>query len=181
MTNTDNMIDKAKNAMGDAGEAAHGMAETLKSGARDAAAKVSDRASRSADNAKDSLADEVGSVATALRNAAKDMRSGSTKERTFSQIADSLADVSEAVHDKDLGEMVDDVSAFARRNPLMFLGGAALLGFAASRLIKASDNDRRSSYDQMSGTSTRHGYRPAPSTPATAPSYPASTPQKVRP
>lgn len=88
--------------------------------------------------AKSSVADEMSGVASALRTAAEDMRSGSPQERTFGQIAEGLADASDAMRDKDLSTMVQDVSTFARKNPLVFLGGAALVGFAATRFAKAS-------------------------------------------
>ncbi len=93
-----------------------------------------------ADGAKTGVADEVTSVANALRRATEELRGGSAQERTIGAIASSLADASDAIRDKDLGEIVQMVSKVARENPLMFLGGAALLGFAASRYAKASGN-----------------------------------------
>ena len=48
--------------------------------------------------------------------------------------------MSDQIRDKDLGQIVQMVSKVARENPMMFLGGAALLGFAASRYAKASGN-----------------------------------------
>lgn len=102
--------------------------------AQNAASAVTDQAH----TAKSSVANEMSGVASALRTAAEEMRSGSPQERTFGQIAEGLADASEAIRNKDLSEMVQDVSAFARKNPLVFLGGAALIGFAATRFAKAS-------------------------------------------
>ncbi|MEO5614022.1 MAG: hypothetical protein ABIR04_03725 [Cypionkella sp.] len=54
------------------------------------------------------------------------------------KIASSLADASDALRDKDLGEILQAASRVARDNPVLFLSGAALLGFAASRFAKAS-------------------------------------------
>lgn len=104
--------------------------------AQDAASVATEQAQA----AKSSVADEVSSVASALRTAAEEMRSGSPQERTFGQIAEGLADASDAMREKDLSTMVHDVSAFARKNPLVFLGGAALVGFAATRFAKASND-----------------------------------------
>ena len=56
----------------------------------------------------------------------------------MAQIANGFADASEAVGNKDLGELAGELSGFARRSPLVFLGGAALVGFAAARFAKAS-------------------------------------------
>lgn len=103
-----------------------------------------------ADGAKTDAANEVKDVATALRRASEDLRDGSAQERTLGQIARSLADASDAIRDKDLGEISQDIRKVARDNPVLFLSGAALLGFAASRYAKASgnhanDSDRSSS------------------------------------
>lgn len=103
---------------------------------------ASNAAREQSDKAKSLVADEISSVSSALRTAAKEMRSGSPQERTFGQIAEGLADASDALRDKDLGTMVGDVSRFARSNPMVFLGGAALIGFAATRFAKASDEGR---------------------------------------
>lgn len=93
-----------------------------------------------ADDAKAGMADEVSDVAMALRRAAEELRGGSAQERTLGQISSSLADVSDSIRDKDLGEILQMTSRVARENPLLFLGGAALLGFAVSRYAKASGN-----------------------------------------
>ncbi|QBF33308.1 hypothetical protein [Thalassococcus sp. S3] len=115
------------------------LAGQAKAAAQNVAQDAASAASRQAEAAKSVAAEELSGVASALRTAAEEMRSGSPQERTFGQIAEGLADASEAMRNKDLGEMVHDVSAFARRNPLLFLGGAALIGFAATRFAKASD------------------------------------------
>lgn len=91
-----------------------------------------------ADDAKADVATEVMDVATALRHAAEELRDGSAQERTLGQIAGGIADASDAIRDKDLGEIVEMASNLGRRNPALFLGGAALLGFVASRYAKAS-------------------------------------------
>lgn len=91
-----------------------------------------------ADDAKAGVASNVSDVANALRHASEELRGGSAQERTLGQISSSLADVSDSIRDKDLGEIVQMASRIARENPVLFLGGAALLGFAASRYAKAS-------------------------------------------
>ncbi|MBQ2260033.1 MAG: hypothetical protein II336_01545 [Loktanella sp.] len=105
----------------------------------------------SADDAKAGVADEVKDVAAALRRASEEMRGGSPQERTLGQISSSLADAADKLHDKDLGEMVEMASKVARNNPMLFLGGAALLGFAASRFAKASRDHNDQSADKSYG------------------------------
>lgn len=76
-------------------------------------------------------------VGATLRAVADDLSNGSSQEQTLGQIIGSLADASDGLRDKDLGDALEGADAFARRNPLVFLGAAALAGFAATRLVKA--------------------------------------------
>lgn len=153
-----NDLSKPKDAKTKIKAAAADTAESLKSGAQDVAQRASAEAAQYADQAKGAAADEVKGVASALRTAADEMRSGSPQERTMSQIAEGLADVSDSMRDKDLGEMVGTVSDFARRNPLAFLGGAALIGFAATRFAKASSDASGASHAHSNQGS--RGYSP---------------------
>ena len=124
--------------------------------AHDAKETIKSEVVSRADAAKGAAAEEVNNVASALRKAAQESRSGSAQERTFGQIADTLADASDAIANKDLGTALRDVGEFARRHPLTFLAGAALAGFAVSRFAKASE---RHSYhaDADDFISPRHG------------------------
>ncbi|MDB5658612.1 MAG: hypothetical protein JWS10_1227 [Cypionkella sp.] len=107
-----------------------------------------------ANDAKASVASEVSDAASALRRASEEMRGGSPQERTLGKIASSLADASDALRDKDLGEILQAASRVARENPVLFLGGAALLGFAASRFAKASSGQlSRLDFSQTSQSS----------------------------
>lgn len=90
------------------------------------------------DEAKAGVANDVKDVAMALRRASEELRGGSAQERTLGQISSTIADASDSIRDKDLGEILHMTSKVARANPLVFLGGAALLGFAFSRYVKAS-------------------------------------------
>lgn len=138
--------------------AAHGLRDEAASRlaqARDAAVTG---AAAGAETAKDRAADEVSAIATALRRASDELRDGSPQERTFGQIAETLADMSDGVRDKDMRDIVQDVSGFARRNPLAFLGGAALLGFAATRFAKAGQ-DADADTPRTAGDG---GYHPEP-------------------
>jgi|32_taG_2_1085360.scaffolds.fasta_scaffold49973_1 hypothetical protein len=142
---------QSPNSSRDSVDTAAGSAKELKDEARDTAQSLKDRAVDEAqtrgDEAKAGVADEISDMGNALRRAAEELRSGSPQERTFGHMADALADMSETVRDKDLGEIAGDVSDFARRNPLAFLGGAALLGFAGTRLARASERNRGNSVD----------------------------------
>jgi hypothetical protein len=148
-----------------AASAGQSMADTARRTASDATGAARDMAAEQTERAKGAVADEVSSVAHALRTAADDLREGSAQERTFAQIADTLADAAETIRGKDLGEMVQEATEIARRHPMTFLGGAALLGFTAVRFAKASrdDADRRRPAYRTAGT--RPGVTPTPTEP----------------
>jgi len=135
----------------DSTQTAADTAKDLKNEARETAQNLKDRATEEAarrgDAAKQGLAEEVSQIGSALRHAADELREGSPQERTFGYMADALADVSDTVRNKDLGQLAGDVSDFARRNPVAFLGGAALLGFAATRVARASERNKGNSVD----------------------------------
>lgn len=114
------------------------MATKLKDNTKDVANAAAAQASQVAHEAKDTAAGQISGVASALREAASGLTKGSAVERTLGQIANGFADASESLHDRDLGELVSAASDVAKRNPVVFIGGAVLLGFAASRFLKAS-------------------------------------------
>ncbi len=118
--------------------------------ARDTAWNYADQARQQAyargEHYRDYAADETGKVADALRRASQDLSSGSPQERLVGQIADGVADAAERMRGMTLNEIARDTSAFARTHPAAFLGGAALLGFAASRFLKATAHDEDDLY-----------------------------------
>jgi hypothetical protein len=69
---------------------------------------------------------------------AKELQAGSSHERTLAQIVETLADASDSLRDNTLDDTIQAADSFARRNPLVFFGAAALAGFAATRLVKAT-------------------------------------------
>jgi uncharacterized protein YukE len=137
--------DTAKTVAADLGEEAKETARAL-------GEEVAGKARARAEGVKDGVASEFSSISDALRRASDELRDGSPQERTFGAAADAIADFADSMRDRDLGQMVDELSDFARRNPIGFLGGAALLGFAGTRLAKASRRDRVSQGDRSMPT-----------------------------
>ncbi|MEB3420665.1 hypothetical protein ACFSDD_26345 [Salipiger marinus] len=130
----------------------------------DATDQVRDRA----EHVKDSVAEDVSSVGDALRTASGELRKGSPQAQIFGSLAEQLAGFSDALRGRDVTEIVGEVSAFGRRNPAAFLGGAALLGFAAVRMVRASA-------PEATPTGSAPMDRPAPSDPLATPAV-QSTP-----
>jgi hypothetical protein len=139
------------------------------SGARD---KVREKAAEVAGKAKEKLdsqysarsqqaVSEVQNLASALRNAATNVGgdgSASISATILTRVADRLDSVGTSFNGRDLDGIVDDVERFARRSPAAFIGGAMLLGFAASRFLKSSG--RHSGYD--AGYDFDRGFTPTP-------------------
>ncbi|MCB1332781.1 MAG: hypothetical protein KDK26_03815 [Roseivivax sp.] len=111
--------------------ASQSAADRVKAGAKD----IGDSVRRTADDAAKSVSDAADRAASTLRGAADALRDGTFQERTFGQLAASLADAADAVRNKDLSELSTEAAAFAKRNPAVFIGGAAILGFAVARMM----------------------------------------------
>jgi hypothetical protein len=125
--------------------------------ARDTAGEYANRARDEAyargEEYRDYAASETGKVASALRKASEDLRAGSPQERFVGQMADGVADAADRMRGMSLEEIARDSSEFARRHPAAFLGGAALVGFAAARFLKASAQADDDDYYQLPATS----------------------------
>jgi ABC-type transporter Mla subunit MlaD len=125
----------------DSKDMAQSAAETVTGAVSDLSDTAVQQAHGLAGQAKDAVASQISGVATALREAASGLSSGSVAERSLGHIANSFADASESLEGKDLGELVSSAASLAKRNPMIFIGGAMFLGFAASRFMKASSPD----------------------------------------
>ena len=141
----------AKQAARETGEAAKARANELSEKAKAEAAALKDKAvSTASDTAhgyKDQAASAVDDQAEALRAAGREFGEDSYQARAADYLADGLAEAATVIRKRDFSTMAQDVEGFARRNPALFLGGAALLGFVGARLLKASDRGPRYDYD----------------------------------
>jgi hemerythrin superfamily protein len=93
------------------------------------------------------LADQIGSVAEALHHTAQQL--GDPDQRALAQYthqaAEGLERFSHRLREQDLSSVVGEVEDFARRQPMAFIGGAAVLGFLVSRFLKSSAESRHAS------------------------------------
>lgn len=141
MTQDSTIIDQSKTTDGtEIKREAQKLSDTARDVGKDAYNRISEVGTQKTEEVKDGAASEIDNISSALRSAAEKSREGSPQERTFGQAAEALADFSDTVRNKDLGQLLSEVNTFARRNPIAFLGGAALLGFAATRFAKASSS-----------------------------------------
>jgi hypothetical protein len=109
---------------------------------RDAAASSLDAAkstaTEKAGEAKAQAADEIARTARGLEAAAAEMEGSPLQQDLLREAADGLKQIAHAVEGKSLGRMAAELSEFGRQNPVAYLGGAALVGFALARFARAS-------------------------------------------
>jgi uncharacterized protein YjbJ (UPF0337 family) len=133
----ENVVDQAKAAAGQVAGAAKTAAGELRDRARSAAESVREDAVERAETARSGIADEVASLGRAMQRGQDELRSGSPQARMWGEFAGTLDSAAQALREQDLGSLADGVRRFARDNPATFLGGAMLLGLAASRFVRA--------------------------------------------
>lgn len=128
--------------------------------ARDAKDQIQSKAQGLAAERKDEAAGRVTGFARALEGAASSLEENgqATEARLTRQAADSLSRLGEATHGKEIGDIVAAVEDFGRKQPVAFLAGAALAGFALSRFLKSSNGKR----SQSAGAGLDAGTRPGP-------------------
>ncbi|MBC7737730.1 MAG: hypothetical protein H7245_11055 [Candidatus Saccharibacteria bacterium] len=122
-------------------------AETLKDDARDALNSASDMGAALRDDAAakirqgaDAAADHGQKIAENVRDFAS--RQTETGARIIDQVTSSVADMAEQVSAGPLGDLIAEGKSAVQRNPLAFLVGAVILGFAVGR-IATSNSDRK--------------------------------------
>lgn len=144
--------------------------ETARQAAGQAQAKASELTGQARDQVgtqlagqKDRVAESLGGVAQSLRQTSQQLREQDQQGMTdyVDRAAAQVERFSGYLRENDMGQLVDDVERFARREPAMFLGGAFLLGLLGARFLKSTRPRPR--YDERyHGTSGAYEsqYRP---------------------
>lgn len=110
--------------------------------ARDAKETIASAATDEAETLRQSAIDEVDQAADATDAARQEFDAQSLQAAVLRHLGAQISSVADHLRDKPVDAMVDDVAVFARRNPLLFLGGAAVAGFAAARFLKSGSGTR---------------------------------------
>ncbi len=105
--------------------------------AHDARDAVESETRQKAEGVRDQAASEAQKAADAAEAASKEFDSGSLQAQAVDHLASTLEDFASQIRRTDLDRAARGVSDFARSNPMLFVGGAALLGVAATRFLKA--------------------------------------------
>ncbi|HUP89645.1 MAG TPA: hypothetical protein VM100_09850 [Longimicrobiales bacterium] len=116
------MIDKAKEALSTVSDRAGEQIET----------RLSDQKSRAAE--------KLTGVSDALRTSSQQISQNGQDDigQYMERAAQQVDRVANYLPSSDVRQMAREVETFARRNPAAFVAGAFVVGFAASRFLKAS-------------------------------------------
>lgn len=153
------LMDEAKSAAGKVVDEAKDQVASLADRAKEELGAATDKAKSLAADQKDMLADQVGGVADAIGKAASDLEQSNGPSAQYARmIADNAEKLSSAIRDNDVDQLLGMAQDFGRRQPVAFIGAAALLGFAASRFVTASAKRRA---DQSASTNTAANTAPS--------------------
>jgi hypothetical protein len=129
---------------GQAQQKAQEVASQAQDKAREAAGQARGRVSEQVDQRSTQIGEQVKSNAGDVRSVADELRKQGkdTPARYVEQAADRAERVGGYLEDSDGDRILRDVEDFGRRNPWAIAAGGLLLGFAASRMLKASSSQR---------------------------------------
>lgn len=133
---------KAK--VGEAAQEARGHAEgvkdKVKEQASEARGRVQAEAERGFERGKGRVAERVSSVAHAFRKTGEQLREEDQGDLAgyTDRVAEQVERVSSYLEGKGLRDVLDDVSAFAKRQPGLFVGGTLIAGLVAARFLRSS-------------------------------------------
>lgn len=143
--------------------------------------QVAEQAKGMVTEQKDLLVGQIEGVSSALSRVASELEMSNQPAARYARfVADGAERVTNSLRSSSVDDLIHIAQDFGRRQPLVFMGVAALLGFAASRFIMASsqrqsEQNMSEGYDGLSSGSTGSGYGAGSSTYGeTSPSYASS-------
>jgi predicted hydrocarbon binding protein len=122
--------------------------------------KAAEKAKGMASEQKEFVSQQIESVAEAVNKVASELETNNAATATYARtLADTVNSFSETLKNKDVGELFAMVEDFGRKQPMVFMGAAALMGFAASRFVMSSSKRSQAPGmgDQYAGTSVGDG------------------------
>jgi hypothetical protein len=122
--------------------------------------RVRERAAAQLSTQKARATDGLGTVAQAVRQSAQHLREN--KQDAIAQYVEKAGDqidrLSTQLRNRDVGELVNEVQRFARRQPALFVGSAFAIGVVGARFLKSSSSDKRRRFDPHESSSTGMDY-----------------------
>jgi vacuolar-type H+-ATPase subunit E/Vma4 len=142
-------------------EKAQDVGTQAKEKAQEAGAQARDRVRAEVDRRSTEAGEQAGSAAQALRQASDKLRQDGNEPvaRGMEQVAQRVESAGGWLRESDGDTILREVEDFGRRKPLAVVAGGLALGFAASRLLKASS---RSRYQESRGSYGGNGHATSP-------------------
>jgi ElaB/YqjD/DUF883 family membrane-anchored ribosome-binding protein len=138
--------------------------ERVQDVAQQAKGRTGDQLREQIDARSSQAGEQVRSTAQAVRQTSSKLREDGQEmpAKALDQLASHGERLGDYLAESDGGRILRDVENVARRQPWLFVGGSAVVGFLASRFMKASSGRR---YRESDGMSSRYAALP-PSAPA---------------
>lgn len=90
------------------------------------------------ESGKENVAEKIGNVAGALRAAGEPLADIGPLPDLAGAAADKIESIAEYVQSRTIGDLIQEATVFARREPAIFLGSAFGLGLLVGRFLKSS-------------------------------------------
>jgi hypothetical protein len=137
------------------GSASTGVQERVQETARQATSQVQEKAQEATGQARSKLreqvderstqaGEQVSPMADALRKTSTQLREEGNEQpaKAADAVAERIEQLSTYLKETDSDRLLNDIENFGRRRPWALAAGGALLGFVASRFLKASSSRR---------------------------------------
>lgn len=140
---------------------AHQAAASLGDQAADMRHQVEDKAKEQLADQKSRATEQLGGIQEALKQTTETLRDNGQEPvaNAVEQAAGQVERLNSYLQNRSVGDLLSDAEQFARREPGLFLGAAALIGLAAGRFVRASRPTPN--YDRSGGSYGR-GHLPRP-------------------
>lgn len=155
-SSTDTMTDTARKAAEDLKETGREALEGAKTVMGGAMSDLRSGAAAKADEVREVIAEEGSRMARSLHEAAGQY-GGGVQSRVLDTMASGLDSVSRTIATRDAESLMSDVQSFARRNPALFIAGAAVAGIVLVRLAAQSGRSGEQGIGGYGQTGTQAG------------------------
>jgi hypothetical protein len=146
------LAETAKSDLADLGEEVSQQAAALGEEAQAQVGELAKQAKGMMGEQKDLLAEQLGGVSDALQKVAAELEdNGQVSAQYVRMVADGAERLTTSLRDNNVDDIFDLVQDFGRKQPVAFLGAAALLGFSASRFVAASASRRTAAKTEEAG------------------------------
>ncbi|SFB62349.1 hypothetical protein SAMN03159496_06000 [Rhizobium sp. NFR07] len=141
--------------------------------ARNELSGASEKVQATANDQKNVIATKISGIASAIEKVADELEQGDNREvgKVARSLGSGIKKFTDEIQDRSLGEIAGMAEDYGRKQPLAFLGLAAIAGLAASRFLTASAHTTSS--DIAGSTKTNRDGEPQPIglTPTSTPSH----------